>query len=135
MPKLYFYDTGLACSLLGIQNAEQLKTHSSMGNLFENYVITDMMKTRYNTNQPMNLYFWRDSVGNEMDIVIDQAGTLHPVEIKSGKTIVTDFFTNFKFWNKITGTDAGTIIYGGKQAQNRSTGPKVVPWDSIDARI
>ena len=106
-----------------------------MGNLFENYVITDMMKSRYNKNQPMNLYFWRDSKGNEMDIVIDRAGALHPVEIKSGKTIVPDFFSNFKFWHTITGNEMGTIIYGGTQIQNRSTGLKVLPWNSAEARI
>jgi predicted AAA+ superfamily ATPase len=135
MPKLYFYDTGLACSLLGIQNAEQLKIHSAMGNLFENHVITDMIKTRYNSNEPMNLYFWRDNVGNEMDVVIDNAGTLYPVEIKSSKTITPEFFKNFKFWQKISGTEGGAIIYGGEQIQNRSNGLKIVPWNSLEARV
>ncbi|KLT67190.1 ATP-binding protein [Pedobacter sp. BMA] len=135
MPKLYFYDTGLACSLLGIQNAEQLKTHSALGNLFENYVITDMIKTRYNRNEPMNLYFWRDNSGNEMDVIIDNGGTLHPVEIKSGKTITAEFFKNFKFWQKISGTEGGAVIYGGEQVQNRSNGLKIVPWNSLEARI
>jgi len=135
MPKLYFYDTGLACSLLGIQNAEQLKTHSAMGNLFENHVITDMIKARYNRNEHMNLYFWRDNVGNEMDLIIDNAGTLHPVEIKSGKTITPEFFKNFKFWQKISGTEGGFVIYGGEQIQNRSNGLKIVPWNSLEARI
>lgn len=135
MPKLYFYDTGLACSLLGIQRAEQLRAHTAMGNLFENYVITDMMKSRYNNNLPMNLYFWRDNTGNEMDVVIDNAGVLYPVEIKSGKTIVPDFFTNFKFWQKISGDEAGTVIYSGEQTQIRSNGLKVVPWDNPQAKI
>lgn len=135
MPKLYFYDTGLASSLLGIHNAEQLKMHSALGNLFENHVINDMLKTRYNKNEQMNLYFWRDNTGNEMDVVIDKAGLLYPVEIKSGKTITPEFFKNFKFWEKITGTEGGTVIYGGEQTQNRSNGLKVVPWDSPEARI
>ncbi len=135
MPKLYFYDTGLACSLLGIQNAEQLKTHTAIGNLFENHVITDMIKTRYNRNEPMNLYFWRDSSGNEMDVVVDNAGTLYPVEIKSGKTITPEFFKNFKFWQKISGKEGGAVIYGGEQVQNRSNGFKIVPWNSLEARI
>lgn len=58
-----------------------------------------------------------------------------PVEIKSGKTIVSDFFSNFKFWQKITGNEAGTVIYGGEQTQNRSNGLSVVPWNSPEARI
>ena len=135
MPKLYFYDTGLACSLLGIHNSEQLTSHPSMGNLFENHIITDMIKSRYNKNEAMNLYFWRDNVGNEMDVVIDNAGNLYPIEIKSGKTIVPEFFKNFKFWQKMSGIDGGTIIYGGEQIQKRSNGLNVVPWNSQEARI
>jgi predicted AAA+ superfamily ATPase len=81
------------------------------------------------------LYFWRDSSGNEMDVVIDNAGTLHPVEIKSGKTITPEFFKNFKFWQKISGTEGGAVIYGGEQVQNRSNGLKIVPWNSLEARI
>lgn len=135
MPKLYFYDTGLACSLLGIQNSEQLKTHPALGNLFENHVITDMIKTRYNRNEPMNLYFWRDNSGNEMDVIIDHAGNLHPIEIKSGKTITPDFFKNFRFWEKISGTEGGTVIYGGEQVQKRSNGVKIVPWNNPESRL
>jgi len=83
----------------------------------------------------MNLYFWRDNVGNEMDVVIDNAGNLYPIEIKSGKTIVPEFFKNFKFWQKMSGIDGGTIIYGGEQIQKRSNGLNVVPWNSQEARI
>ncbi len=66
---------------------------------------------------------------------IDNAGTLHPVEIKSGKTITPEFFKNFKFWQKISGTEGGFVIYGGEQIQNRSNGLKIVPWNSLEARI
>ncbi|MEQ7801124.1 DUF4143 domain-containing protein [Pedobacter sp. ASV1-7] len=76
-----------------------------------------MIKTRYNSNEPMNLYFWRGNAGNEMDVVIDTAGTLYPVEIKSGKTIIPEFFKNFKFWQKISGNEGGAVIYGGEQIQ------------------
>lgn len=128
MPKLYFYDTGLACSLLGINNAEQLITHPLKGSLFENQVITDLIKTRYNKNEPLNLYFWRDSTGNEMDIVIDNGGQLYPIEIKAGKTITADYFKNFQFWKKTTGFEGGTVIYAGNETQKRSNGIQVVPW-------
>ena len=90
-----------------------------------------MIKTRYNRNESMNLYFWRDNSGNKMDVIIDNGGTLHPVEIKSGKTITSEFFKNFKVWQKISGTEGGTVIYGGEQVQNRSNGLKIVPWDSL----
>ena len=70
-----------------------------------------------------------------MDVIIDNGGTLHPVEIKSGKTITSGFFKNFKFWQKISGTKEGAVIYGGEQVQNRSNGLKIVPWNSLEARI
>eukprot|EP01133_Synstelium_polycarpum_P016569 gene16569-19687_t len=128
MPKLYFCDTGLACSLLGIQNAEQLITHPIKGNLFENYVINDMVKERYNKNEPLDLYFWRDSTGNEMDVVIDNGSNLYPIEIKAGKTITNDYFKNFQFWKNVTGFESGAVIYAGQEAQKRSNGIQVIPW-------
>ncbi|WP_256013411.1 ATP-binding protein [Desertivirga xinjiangensis] len=129
MPKLYFNDTGLACSLLGINNSEQLLTHPLKGSLFENYVITDLIKSRYNRNEALNLYFWRDNAGNEMDIVIDKGTELYPIEIKAGKTITPDYFKNFKFWKKITGFEGGIVIYAGKEMQKRSNGIQVIPWN------
>jgi predicted AAA+ superfamily ATPase len=128
MPKLYFYDTGLVCSLLGITKASQLSLHPLKGGLFENLVIGELVKERFNKNLPLNLYFWRDSTGNEMDVVIDEGTTLHPVEIKAGKTITSDYFKNFQFWNKITGTNNGSVIYAGDTIQKRSNGINVIPW-------
>jgi predicted AAA+ superfamily ATPase len=86
MAKLYFYDTGLACSLLGIQNASQLQYHPLSGSLFENFVIGELVKSRFNRALGNNLYFWRDNVGHEIDVIIDHGTSLYPVEIKSGQT-------------------------------------------------
>ncbi|SFF05951.1 hypothetical protein SAMN05518672_11512 [Chitinophaga sp. CF118] len=130
MPKLYFYDTGLACSLLGITKATQLTLHPLKGNLFENFVVGELVKERFNKNLPLNLYFWRDSTGNEVDIIIDEGTALFPVEIKAGKTITSDYFKNFQFWNKITGTTEGAVIYAGDALQKRSNGITVVPWNN-----
>jgi predicted AAA+ superfamily ATPase len=131
MPKLYFYDTGLVCSLLGITQAAQLSLHPLKGNLFENFVVGELVKERFNKNLPLNLYFWRDSTGNEVDIIIDKGTTLYPVEIKAGKTITSDYFKNFQFWNKIAGTEEGAVIYAGNTLQKRSSGITVVPWNNI----
>lgn len=128
MPKLYFCDTGLACSLLSIHNSEHLSTHPLKGSLFENYVINDMVKERYNNNKPLDLYFWRDSTGNEMDVVIDKGSDLYPIEIKAGKTITDNYFKNFQFWKKITGVERGSVIYAGLEAQKRSSGVQVISW-------
>lgn len=128
MPKLYFCDTGLACSLLGIHDSKLLATHPLRGSLFENYVINDMVKERHNSNEPIDLYFWRDSTGNEMDIIIDQGSNLYPIEIKAGKTVTSDYFKNFQFWKKATGSENGTIIYAGSEGQKRSSGIEVISW-------
>ena len=131
-PKIYFYDTGLACSLLGIQKPSQLTTHPLKGNLFENLVISELIKDRYNNNESDNLYFWRDNTGNEIDIIIDKGNILYPVEIKSGKTITSDYFKGIRFWDKLTGNEGGSIIYAGSESQKRSGEIVIMPWNKID---
>lgn len=131
IPKLYFCDTGLACSLLGINKADQLNLHPLKGNLFENYIIGELIKYRYNKNLPVNLYFWRDNTGNEVDIIIDRGTSLYPIEIKAGKTVTSDYFKNLQFWNKIAGTEFGSIIYAGQELQKRSSGVNLVPWNKL----
>ncbi len=130
--KIYFYDTGLACSLLGIQKPSQLTTHPLKGNLFENFIISEMIKNRFNKNEPDNLYFWRDNTGNEIDVLIDEGGQLYPVEIKSGKTITPDYFKGITFWNKLTGLQQGSVIYAGDELQKRSGNIQILPWNKFD---
>lgn len=120
MPKLYFYDTGLAISLLGVENAAQLELHPFRGSLFENMVIVEFLKKQYNAGKSHNLFFWRDNVGNEIDLLIRHGNRLLPVEIKSGKTVTSEYFKGILFWNKITQTQGGYIVYGGDMTQNRS---------------
>ncbi len=129
MSKLYFYDTGLACSLLGIQKADSLTNHMYKGALFENFVIVEMLKERYNSAKSNNLYFWRDNTGHEVDLIIDNDSDLYPIEIKSGKTITNEYFKGIEFWNKISSTSKGTIIYAGDNSQKRSDGVIVLPWN------
>lgn len=132
MPKLYFCDTGLACSLLSITDASQLSLHPFKGNLFENYILSELIKDRYNNNKAFDLYFWRDSTGNEMDIVLDKGTYLYPIEIKAGKTITADYFKNHQYWQKISGNAEGSIIYAGDEYQQRSLGLHVIPWNKLD---
>lgn len=128
MPKLYFYDTGLVCTLLGIQDATQLTYHPVTGSIFENFIISELKKQIVNIGINVDLYFWRDNVGHEIDVIIDQADRLYPIEIKSGKTITKAYFKNLKFWQKISGNTEATIIYGGDQVQHRSRGLDILPW-------
>jgi len=131
MPKLYFYDTGLACSLLSIINVSQLALHPLKGGLFENFIVGELVKEQFNHNLPLNLFFWRDNTGHEMDVVIDNGTFLYPVEIKAGKTVTNDYFNNFQFWNKITGSSKGAVIYAGDAVQRRSSGITVLPWNNL----
>ncbi|GET33752.1 ATPase [Prolixibacter bellariivorans] len=127
MPKLYFYDTGLALALLGVENSSQLALHPFRGNLFENLVIVDFLKRRYNNGQTNNLFFWRDNTGNEIDLLIEINNRRVPVEIKSGQTITNDFFKGIRYWNKLTKTEGGILIYGGDTRQKRSNDITIVP--------
>lgn len=132
MPKLYFYDTGLACALLGVQNEKQIMTHPLRGSLFENFVISELIKKRYNFGKPDNLYFWRDNKGNEIDLIIDNGNELYPVEIKAGQTVTSAYFKGIEFWNRLTNSKGGTVIYAGESRQERSAGIQVVPWYEMD---
>ncbi len=133
-PKLYFLDTGLATWLLGIQNSEQLTTHVHRGALFETWVISELLKARYNAGETSNLYFWRDRSGHEVDLLIDHGTQLSPLEIKSGQTINTDYFKGLEFWQKLAGKTAGKawLIYGGETQQIRAD-VNVLPWHEINS--
>ncbi|MCA1763545.1 MAG: ATP-binding protein, partial [Flavobacteriales bacterium] len=132
MPKLYFHDTGLVCALLGIQNQNQIQTHPLRGNLFENFVVGEFMKTQYNMGKQGQLYFWRDNKGNEIDLIIDKGNALYPVEIKAGQTVTPAYFKGINFWNKLTGFNGGTVIYAGDTTQKRSNGIDVKAWYKVD---
>lgn len=133
-PKLYFLDTGLATWLLGIQNSEQLPTHVQRGALLETWVISELLKARYNAGESSNLYFWRDRSGHEVDLLIDHGTHLSPLEIKSGQTINQDYFKGLEFWQKLAGETAGKawLVYGGDTRQIRSD-VTVLPWHEINS--
>lgn len=115
-PKLYFYDTGLACSLLDIRNTAQVKTHFLRGGLFENLVINEFVKMAYNKGEDPNLSFWRDSTGNEVDLLLTEGGKQCAYEIKSGATYSTDFFKGISKWAKLSNTPSERCytIYNGE---------------------
>ncbi len=131
-PKLYFCDTGLAAWLQGIQTAEQLATHSARGALFETWVVSELLKYRFNQALSSNLYFWRDSAGNEVDVLIEQSNTLFPIEIKSGQTLVGEFFDSVKKYTALAGdaVEQSALVYGGSQMQQREA-VNVYPWQQI----
>ena len=127
--KLYFYDVGLVSWLLGIQTPEQMQTHPLRGNIFETFVVSEIMKSFLNSGERPNVFFWRDSNGVEVDVLIEQGGRIIPVEIKSGKTVNGEFFSGLEKWLTLAGDMAinPTLIYGG--AENyRHKGIRVMGW-------
>ena len=102
MPKLYFYDVGLVAWLMGIREPEQITTHPLRGEIFETFIISELMKSRFNHGERADLYFWRDSNGNEVDVIFDQGGKLMPLEIKSGKTLTKESTAGLKKWIALT---------------------------------
>jgi len=131
-PKVYFYDTGLACSLLGIDSPGLLAIHPLRGNIFENFIIADISKQYFNIGERPPIYFWRDLNGRlEIDCVIEEGQLLFPIEIKSGETIASDYFVNLEQWSKLANTPSinNYVIYGGDLTQKRSPG-NIVSWKS-----
>jgi predicted AAA+ superfamily ATPase len=133
-PKIYFYDTGIACSLLSIKTEEALATHYLRGGLFESFVIADMYKHLYNRGDRPTLYFWRDSTGHEVDCIFENDARLMPIEIKSGQTINSNFFDGLSYWYDLTKSspEAGCLVYGGDEQHARSFG-RVIGWRHADA--
>jgi len=133
MPKLYFYDTGLACSLLGIKNSEQLSLHFNYGSLFENFIINEFIKHNLNAGTTPSLYFWRDKSGKEIDLLLDNGDKLIPVEIKAAKTYSGDFFKNIIYWNKLSEGEASNsfVIYAGDQ-NLELPGGRLIGWKDLE---
>ena len=129
-PKLYFYDAGLLCWLLGIYEKEQLITHPLRGAIFETFIVSELMKAELNKGKRPAFYFWRDSNGNEIDIVAEFGTKVMPIEIKAGQTLNSDFFTGLLRWMEIAGMKAArpTLIYGGA-AKSVYKGISVFGWN------
>ncbi|MCC8072161.1 MAG: ATP-binding protein [Bacteroidales bacterium] len=131
-PVLYFYDTGLACSLLDILSSQQVENHYLRGHLFENLVINEIYKGYFNKGIKPSLAFWRDSAGQEVDLVDYTGGTLRPYEIKSGATFNPSFFKNLTKWGEMASVDTSerTVVYTGEQSLQTSHG-QLLAWREL----
>lgn len=133
-PKLYFYDTGLLCNLLRISDLSQINDQTIKGALFENMVVSEYMKKKYHKNERQtDLWFWRDSEGNEVDLLIEKPHETEIVEIKSTQTIMSNLFKGLNYYAALE-TDTKlvkTLVYGGSERQERSVA-RVLPWSEVD---
>jgi len=134
-PKLYFHDVGLACWLLGLRRAEQVARDPLWGSLFENFVIMEAMKDRLNAGATAEMYFYRDSEGNEVDLLLPTGGRMHAIEIKAGATVNPDYFKGLKTFaaHQPAAFASGCVVFGGAEGQSRSDWP-VHSWRQLQVK-
>lgn len=126
-PKLYFTDTGLLCRLLGIRSADDLRSHPLRGAIFETFVVSELRKLYLHHGVRPPLYFWRDSNGREIDILVEVGGRRIPIEVKSGETVAGDFLTGLDRYLALSGDAWGALVYGGAEPTERR-GHRIRPW-------
>jgi uncharacterized protein len=136
-PKLYFHDTGIACSLLHLRSVEHIAISSLRGHLFESFIIADLHKQYYNLGHRPPLYFWRDQNDRlEVDCLVDKGIGIIPIEMKVGQTPNSDYFDSLKKWCELAKIDPadGYVIYGGDEEQSRSSG-HLIGWQAAGKLI
>lgn len=128
--KIYFTDTGLLCYLLGIDSKKQLVKDSFYGNLFENWIIMELVKARYNKAIDPRFYFYRDISGKDIDLLFQKGGKLIPIEIKSSKTFSSSFLKGLKYFHKQSSkASGGAVIYSGEKFQKIGNFKLLTPWN------
>lgn len=139
-PKLYFYDTGLVCSLLGIEKPEQLETHPLRGFIFETWVISELAKQFLHQARRPRFYFYQDRTALEVDLLIERGASLTIIEIKSGQTPSSGYFSALESFHKVLSTSKEpaeptrkVVVYGGMESQDRSRGT-LLSWSDLPSR-
>lgn len=135
-PKLHFVDSGLACHLLGIRSADQLRTHPLRGPIFESWVASEVLKARLHRGRPADLHYLRETRGVELDLIVEGEAAILAAEVKSGATVAADFFVGLDEFRRRHGQQTAPreavtrLIYGGATGQSRS-GVEVIPWHHV----
>lgn len=135
-PKLYFHDTGLLCFLLGIRQPEQLRAHPLRGAIFESWVASEVLKWRVHRGLRPDMYFLRDHKGYEVDVLVADGERWLAIEVKSGKTVATDFFAALEALPRRITLPPGVrrldraVVYGGDEARLQWD-IRVVPWSGV----
>jgi len=133
-PKLYFTDTGLLCSLLGIETENVLESHPLRGQIFENYVISELYKRAIHTGRRPSFFFWRDRSGHEVDLLIERPDGVSLVEMKSASTVDRSFFDGLSYYKKLAPGAlkmASFVVHGGEQTRDHAAGT-ALPWHTLD---
>jgi uncharacterized protein len=131
-PKIYFSEPGLAAYLLEIRSASQAGRDPLMGAVFENIVVVEALKSRWNRGLDADLYYWRDQRGMEIDLILSRQRHLFPVEIKAARSYHSDFTRNLSKFSRLDPRiEAGAVVYAGKEEQKVS-GVQLLSLSSLD---
>lgn len=130
-PKLYFYDTGLLCHLLGLKSVATLKASRQYGFLFENWAISEVKKNRCNAGQNDGLYYFRDNVGNEVDLITEKNGEPFAIEIKAAVKVKPDMLHGLNFWQKYQPISHSVLLHAGKTNEVVNDRLGIVPWTEV----
>jgi hypothetical protein len=132
-PKLFFYDSGIAISLLGIKDPSLIFEHEAAAGIFESFLIAELIKSRFNSGQTSNLFFWKDSTGNEIDVIAERGDALIPLQIRALRDISSDdvaFISKWRRLNKQPSLPCGIIYLGNEQVA--INGITAYPWQEIN---
>ena len=130
-PKLYFYDTGLLCHLLGIKSITALQKHNAYGSIFENWIITEIKKNNFNAGLNEGMYYFRDNVGNEVDLITERDGQPLAIEIKSATKINSSMLRGLQFWQKNQSNGSSILLYGGNESKVVTETIHVAAWTEV----
>jgi len=130
-PKLYFYDTGLLCFLQRIKTQADLLQHHLYGAIFENWVITEIKKNKYNIGESAGMHYFRDSAGNEVDIILQKGDATIAIEVKAAKKLDTALLGGLKYWQKYQPNTQTILVYGGTASQELSATSHLLPWQEV----
>ncbi|MFC2080294.1 ATP-binding protein [Bacteroidota bacterium] len=130
-PKLYFYDVGLLCNILGLNSERAIKNSNMYGAIFENLVISEIKKNRFNKNQYGEMYYLRDSTGNEIDLVLEKDRNLIPIEIKSSANNRSSDLKNLKWFHRLYRIEGGILINQSTENQELEDGIMNIGWAEV----
>ena len=130
-PKLYFYDTGVLCYLLGLKSSAAVQKSQVYGALFENWLISEIRKNGYNKGENNNMYFFRDSTGNEVDLILEKGDGPMAIEIKSGTKPNNNMLNGLKYWQKSEPKSQGILLHGGQSNEMISEQISILPWTEV----
>ena len=130
-PKLYFYDTGLLCHLLGIKNTVALKKNNAYGALFENWAISEIRKNNFNAGQNEGMYYFRDNVGNEVDLITEKNEEPLAIEIKAAVKVNSSSLKGLQFWQKYQAKSHAVLLHGGNTNEIVNDRMGIVPWTEV----